>query len=614
LTPNAVRYELFHPRCFGRALRMVWSASPRWTAAVAALAAGQAALPVLTLYLYKLVIDRVERGVGAGVMDFGPVAWLIGLAALAALAGNGLQAWSRMASEVQGHEVADHMLALLQEKATALDLACYEDPAMQDVLHRAHQEAATRPVLVVRGLLDLARNGLSLLLLGGLLVAVHAGAAFLLAAAGLPAFFLQLRYANEIYLWRQRATRTERQANYLHWLLTGAHGAREVRLFDLGPFFRSRFRTLRSRLRAEKQEVEERRVWLDFLSEAGSTLALFAAFAGAAGLALQGTITLGTLVVVYQVFQQGRVLLNDFVVSLGGFYQHNLFLSQVYDLLDRTPRVREPAQPQPVPRPLKRGFVFEQVSFRYPGGKANVLEKLNLTIEPEKVTALVGHNGSGKTTLVKLLCRYYDPTEGRITLDGVDLRDFPLAELRRQLSVLFQDYVWYHLLSARENIGLGDAAAPPDEELIRAAASASGADEFIQGLPEGYNTILGNQFANGQELSIGQWQRVALARAFYRRAQVLVLDEPSSALDPLAEADVFARFGELARGQTAILVSHRLSNIIQADCIYVLKGGQVVESGVHEQLVRAGGTYHRLFEAQAQSYRHPGSAAQPAGL
>ncbi len=565
---------------------------------------------MLTLYLYKLVLDRVEHGVAIGVADFGPVAWLIGLASLAALAWNGLQVWSRLASEMQGHEVADHMLALVQEKATRVDLACYEDPALQDTFHRALQEAATRPALVARGLLDLARGGLSMVLLAGLLAAVDAWVAALLVAAALPAFFLQMRYANDTYLWRQRATQTERTGK-----LPALVAHRRPRCPGGSPFRPGHVLSRPLPLFAgpvapEKQELEGRRAWVDFLTEAGSTLALFAAFACAAWLALQGALTLGALVVVYQVFQQGRGLLHDFVVALAGFYQHNLFLTQVYNFLDLVPQVREPAHPRAVPRPLRRGFVFEQVSFRYPSGRVNVLDKVDLTIEPGQVVALVGPNGSGKSTLVKLLCRFYDPTEGRITLDGVDLRDFPLVELRRQLSVLFQDYVWYHLLSAREHIGLGNLGPPPDEAAIRMAACTSGADEVIRGLPQGYDTILGNQFDNGQELSIGQWQRVALARAFYRQAQVVVLDEPSSALDPMAEADVFARFAELARGQTAVLISHRLANVVHADRVYVLEGGSVVESGSHEQLLRQGRTYHRLFEAQAQHYRHSTSAAR----
>jgi ATP-binding cassette subfamily B protein len=600
---SRVRLDLFHPSRFGRALRFAWDSSPRWMAASLGLVVLQAGLPLLSLYLYKLIIDTVEAGVSAGAVDLGRVAGLIALAAAGALAANWLQARAALAAEMQAQAVADYMFAVLHEKSTAVDLAYYENPAYHDTLHRAQREAARRPMQIVQGLVDISRSGLSLFLLAGLLFSFYPVVPVVLFVSALPGILLQLRYANQIYDWQQRQTQTDRQASHIHWMLTSQHNAREIRLFQLGSFFRERFGGLRRQLRHEQEQLAGYHARIEFVSQASTTLALFGAFAFMAYQTMVGLITLGTLVVAYQAFQDARRLLQGLVAAFTDFYQHNLFLENVYEFLDLEPQVTEPLHPRPVPRPMQQGIVFENVGFRYPGSDVHVLENVNLAIRPGQVVALVGENGSGKTTLVKLMCRFYDPTEGRITLDGIDLRELSMPDLRRQISVIFQDYVWYHLLTARENIWLGDVVAPADEAKIVAAARQSGADEFIRHLPQGYDNLLGSLFNTGRELSVGEWQRVALARAFYRDAQLLILDEPSSALDPLAEAEVFQRFHQLAQAQTAILVSHRLSNVRRADCIHVLAGKTVAERGSHDDLVQRNGVYRRLFQTQAQHYR-----------
>jgi ATP-binding cassette, subfamily B, bacterial len=598
-----IRYELFHPSRFGRALKLAWESSPRWMAVNIAIAVLQSGLPLLSLYLYKLIIDAVEQGLAAGDVSFRYVGYLIAAAAAGGLLTNLLRALSVYAAEIQGQEVADHMLGRLHEKSVAVDLSFYENPEYQDTLHRAQQEAGTRPVQIVRDVIDIGRNSLSLLLLAGLLFSFHWSVVVVLFTATLPGVLLQLKSAGRMYEWRRRKTQTERKAHHLNWILTSAHSAREIRLFNLGPFLRERFRELRRQLLEELRVLTGYRSRIEFISDGSSTVALFGAFAFLAWQTLQRTITLGTLVVAYQAFQQARTLLRDLIQSLTGFYQNHLFLANVYEFMDLEPQIVEPAVAKDLPRPMRDGIVFEGVGFRYPSSNRPVLENVNLTIRPEEVVALVGENGAGKTTLVKLLCRFYDPTEGRITLDGVDMRDYSTASLRREMSVIFQDYIWYHLLTARENIWMGNVESPADNDAIAEAVRKSGADGFIRDLPKGYDNLLGSLFETGRELSIGQWQKLALARAFYREAQLLVLDEPSSALDALAEAEVFDRFQKLIEHQTAVLISHRLSNVRSADRIFVLSENTLAESGTHDELMEGRGVYCRMFEAQARNYR-----------
>jgi ATP-binding cassette subfamily B protein len=382
-------------------------------------------------------------------------------------------------------------------------------------------------------------------------------------------------------------------------MLTGGGHAKEIRLYDLGPLLMRRFRDLRRKLRGERLGIAARRSVAELAAQTGATAAIYGSLAFIAYRTVQGTNTLGDLVMYYQAFQRGQGFLQGMLGGLAGIYEDNLFLSNMYEFLDLKRKVVEPAQARPVPRPMQTGIVLSHVGFQYPTGARKVLEDVSLAIRPGEV---VGENGSGKTTLVKLLCRLYDPTGGTITLDGVDLRRFETAALRREFSVLFQDYAQYHL-TARENIWFGDTSLPPDHERVVAAARDSGADDVIRGLPKGYETVLGKLFEEGEDLSIGEWQKVALSRAFLRDAQILVLDEPTSSLDAKAEQAVFENFRKLASGRTAILISHRFSTVRMADRIYVLRDGRIIEGGTHEELIRSGGTYAHLFETQARQYR-----------
>jgi ATP-binding cassette subfamily B protein len=333
-----------------------------------------------------------------------------------------------------------------------------------------------------------------------------------------------------------------------------------------------------------------------------SVTAVFGSYAFIAYHTVQGSYTLGDLVMYYQAFQRGQGFLREFLGGIASLYDNNLFLSNLYEFLDLKTRNPEPAIPKIVPNPMQNGIKFEDVWFRYPQGTKDVIRGVNIDIKPGEVVALVGENGSGKTTLVKLLCRLYTPSDGNIKIDNIKIDQFSIGTLRQNISVIFQDYVQYNL-TARENIWLGNIDADKYDIGIEAAADHAGISEKIMSLPNGYDTILGKLFAKGEELSIGQWQKVALARAFFRDSQVIVLDEPTSAMDPKAEYEVFMKFRDLLEGRTAILISHRLSTVRMADHIYVLNDGQVLESGSHDELVESNGVYAQLFLRQAQNYQ-----------
>ena len=587
-----------------RALALVWRAAAGWTTASAVLVLLQAGLPLVQLYLMKLTVDAVTAGIAAPDKQVfvERVIWLVTFTGAAALAGVVLASAAKVVGQAQGQEVTDHVQDVLHAKSVALDLEYYENAAFYDALHRAQQEAPYRPTRIVNGLVNVAQNGITLVGIAALLLSCHWGIAVVLFAAMIPGVFLRLKYAGRMYRWQRDRSATERRASYLNWLLTSEIHAKEVRLFDLGKLFVGRFRDLRRLLRREKIGFAFKQALSEFVTQAGATIAIFASFGYIAYRTLQGAMTLGDLVMYYQAFQRGQGYLRELLSGLAGLYEDNLFLTNFYEFLDLKPRVLEPRTSVNVPRPMKQGIAFEKVGFHYPGCKDPVLADISLTVPPGEVVALVGENGSGKTTLVKLLCRLYDPTEGRILIDGIDLRRFRTTALRREIGIIFQDYTHYQM-TARENIWMGNVQLPPDHEKIITAARYSGADEIFKGLPRGYETMLGKQFENGTELSIGQWQKVALARAFLRDAQVLVLDEPTSAMDPKAEYEVFSSFRQQLQGRSAILISHRFSTVRMADRIYVLDRGSIIESGGHEDLLKSQGTYAQLFEMQARNYR-----------
>ncbi len=587
-----------------RAVRLVWEITPGWTLANAVLVVVQGVLPLAGLYLMKRIVDAIAAAVIAvdRAAAFQQVlTWIVltgGVGLLSAFA----KSAADVAGETQSLAVTDALSDFVHAQSIALDLEYYEDPRYYDALHRAQREAPYRPTRIVNGLLQLGQNGLSLLGLGTLLFAANWVAGLVLCAAALPSGVLRVIHSRRLYEFEQRKTEVERRAWYYHWLMTFDRYAKEIRLFHLGALWRERFQSLRSGLREGRLALSRRRALGDLLAQVVATAAIFGSFALISYEAVQGAMTLGDVVMYYQGFQIGLRQLQAILRSLTGLYEDNLFLTNYYQFLDLTPKIQAPTKPRPVPNQMQQGIVFEGVHFTYPSGSREVLSDIHLTLAPGEVIALVGENGSGKTTLVKLLCRLYDPTAGKITVDGNDLRDLDPVRWRQRISVMFQDYVQYHL-TAWENIWLGNVQAEPNRERIEKAARHAGADAVIRRLTEGYDTVLGHEFQDGQELSVGEWQRLALARAFMRDAQIIVLDEPASFLDPLAEAELFQHFRQLITGRSGVLISHRFSTVRMADTIYLLGDGRIVERGSHEELLQLGGTYACLFRTQARNYQ-----------
>ena len=602
--PESINQKIRRVRNLGRAVRFVWQSAKGWTIAHGALLVVQGVLPLLPLYLMKLIVDAVKTGLTAvdkGVV-LGHVLFLIVVMGAVTLFASLIRSIAALISEWQAFIVTDHMNDILLAKSIEVDLEYYESAQYYDTLHRAQREAPTRPISIVNGLAQIAQNGISLLAIAGLVFSFHWIIALLLFAAVISGSAVRIRYTGKLYLWQRNQTATERQAGYLNWMLTDSSHAKEIRLFNLGPLFMSRFREIRKKLRKGRLGITRRRAVADFAAQSFATAAIYGSYAYVAYQAVGGKITLGDMVMYYQAFQRVQGFFQGILGSLAGLYEDNLFLTNLYEFLDIKRTVIEPVKARPVPQAMQHGIVINHVAFQYPGSTRKVFEDISLTIRPGEVVALVGENGSGKTTLIKLLCRFYDPTGGNITIDGIDLRQFDTKALRKEFSIIFQDYAHYHL-TARENIWFGNTTLPADHERVITAARRSGADDLISALPYGYDTILGKWFEDGEELSIGQWQKVALARAFMRDAQIIVLDEPTSSMDAKAEYEVFQSFRQLVSGRTAILISHRFSTVRMADCIYVLRHGKIIESGSHDELLRHKGVYAELFERQANSYR-----------
>jgi ATP-binding cassette, subfamily B, bacterial len=589
----------------GRAVRLVWAGAPIWTALSLGLSIVQAVLPVGGLFLLKAIINTVIAAGKSSLTSelFHRLLWLLAGALLIQLLAALDRSATQVVSEAQAAKVTEYMEDLLHHKSVEVDLEYYETPEFKNTFHRAQQEAPYRPTRIVFGLAQLAQSGLSLLAISGLvLFSIHWAYALIFVLVALPGLWVRLQQARRMFDWQVERTPVERQVDYYNWMLTGTHHAKENRLYNIGHVLRTRAAELRRGLSQRKLWFAIHRATGELLTQSTGALVLFGAFGVLAYRAGTGAISIGSLVMFYQAFQRGLGYFQEFLSAFAGLYENNLFVRNIYAFLDMDAALPEPSRPCHFPRPIHREIRFEDVRFQYRGAPRPCLEDVSLVIEPGEVVALVGENGAGKSTLIKLLCRMYDPTAGRILIDGTDLRQFGKADLRRGISVVFQDFVQYQL-SAHDNIWFGNVSLPEGHEAIIQSARAAGADAFLRKLGTGYGTILGNLFEGGQELSVGQWQKIALARAFLRDSEIIILDEPTSALDPKSEFEVFEKFRQLAQGRSTLLISHRLSTVKMADRIYVLNHGRIAEHGTHEELVRQGTDYADLYNTQAASYR-----------
>lgn len=588
----------------GKGLRLVWQAARGWTVAWSILLLAQGLIPAAQVYLTRMTVDFLAADISsanasAALTRAWPPMVMIGLLWIFSQLVASLTRWVRTA---QAELVQDSIHSLIHDKALELDVAFYENSESYDLLHRAKVDALSQPIALLESIGVVIQNSVTLVALAGMIAMYAWWLPILLIGSALPGLWTIGRYVLREHKWRVANTANERRSRYYDWILTDRSSASEMRLFDLGDYHKATFRRLRADLRKGRLKLVREEMKSELF--AGS-IAWVGGAAGMVWLLLgvsRGLVKLGDLVLCYQAFLQGQKLLRSLLESAGRIYRSTLFLENLFQFLAQTPRLAVPPQPVPLPSPLREGVRFEQITFSYPGSENNALSDFTLTLPAGKATAIVGHNGAGKSTLIKLLCRFYDPQAGRILLDGTDMKMFDPAQLRRSITVLFQEPVRYHT-TAGENIVMGDLSAAGDHGRIHAAAVAAGAAAPIGRLPQGYETVLGKWFG-GAELSVGEWQRIALARAFLRNAPIIALDEPTSAMDSWAEADWLSRFRELTGGHTAIMITHRFTTAMHADMIHVMAGGKIIESGNHEQLVAAGGHYAESWRIQMRELNH----------
>ncbi len=588
--------------------RLIWRTHRGYATAILALRVLRSVVPVATFWVGKLILDSVlaaKAGTGPIADVWSYLAIEIGIV----IAGEVLARASSLVESLLGDLFSNNMSVTLMEQAAKLDLAQFEDPTFYDHLERARRQTVGRIALLTL-LLSIMQDGLTLLTLGGALIAYSPLLLLLLLVAVIPSFLGETHFASLGYSLLFRWTPERRQLDYLRFIGASDKTAKEVQMFGLAPWLTERYRTLAQKFYEENRNLSLRRGVVSTALSILGTIGYYAAYGIILVRAVRGDITIGMLTFLAASFARGRDVIQGILLSASNVYEQSLYLRDLFVFLDMKPTIASRPGAVDVPQPIRKGFVFEDVGFRYPGSERWAIRNVNLTLEPGERVALVGENGAGKTTITKLIARLYDPTEGRITLDGVDLRDYDLAKLRRAIGVIFQDFVRYDM-RFDENIGVGEiesvrgalAEGGATPASISTAAENSLAASLLPRFEKGYQQMLGRRFDEGVDLSGGEWQKIALARAYIRDAQVLILDEPTAALDARAEYEVFLRFSELVAGRTAVLISHRFSTVRMADRIVVLQGGTVVEQGSHEELLAKGGLYEELFAMQAAGYR-----------
>ena len=587
-----------------RFFRMIWEVSPRLTVWNIALRLMQAALPLAMLYVGKEIVDEVLAAIPlhhpALSLRHSPVWFWVGLELVLAILSSLLGRAITLADSLLGDLVNNDSSVRIIRHAATLDLYQFEDATFYDKLERARTQTSGRTALMSM-VLSQGQDLITVAFLAAGLVAFNPWLLLILVVAVIPSFVGETKFNQESYSLSRSWTPERREIDYLRYIGASNETAKEIKIFGLEDFIANRFKQISDKYFLANQRLALKRAGWGALFSALGTLSYYAAYVFVILQTIAGQISVGTLTFLAGAFSRLQGLLQSIVSRFSRIAETSLYLQDLFDFLELRPLSAAHSGGLQVPRPIRQGFVFENVGFKYPDTDVWALRNLSFTLHPGEKLALVGENGAGKTTLVKLLAHLYEPSEGRILLDGVDLCEYNPADLRREIGIIFQDYVRF-MFTAGENIAIGNVAEQEDQTRIEDAAHKSLADTVIEPLPKRYEQMLGKRFAGGVDLSGGQWQKVALARAYMRDAQLIILDEPTAALDARAEHEVFVRFAELMKGKAAVLISHRFSTVRMADRILFLEHGQLLELGSHEELLVKGGKYAELFRLQAKGY------------
>ncbi len=591
-----------HSTNWKRSFKLIWAASPFHTASWAVLLVIQGILPGLLVYLTKLVVDSLVVAVNSqGSWEkIRPAMFFIVAVAVVMLLSDVFQSLLDMVRTAQADIIEDYIKSLIHDKSAAMDMAHFESHEYHDRLEQATSEGASRPLSLLESIGSLVQNSITLLLVAGLLIQYSVWLPVVLLISTLPAFIIVLRYDREYNKWWRGTTGERRWIQYFDIMLTHRDAMPEVRAFDLSSHFQSSYQSLRKGLRTEKLSQMQRLGIAKLLAGVLSLLILGAAVGWIGWKVLFGALTLGDLALFYQAVNRSQGLLRTLFGSLGQTIKNSLFLDVLFEFLDLKSSITDPETPVATPRNLKEGIMLRNVTFRYPGSERFVFKDFSLFIPAGKAVAIVGVNGSGKTTLIKLICRFYDPESGSIEFDGIDIKRFSVKELLRMITVTYQMPLNYHA-TVSESIAMGDLESLASAEEIETASRRAGAHDFISRLPDKYDTFLGKIHAKGAELSGGEWQRLALARAYFRKAPVVLLDEPTSFMDSWAESDWFRRFRDLMKNRTAVVITHRFTIAMRADIIFVMDKGEIVETGTHSELLELNGHYAKSWKEQMQA-------------
>jgi len=585
----------------GPLLKMVWETSRALTAASLACRLARAALPLATLWIGKLIIDGVVGGLRTGEMDAARIWRLVAAELALAVASDLLARGIALTDSLLGDRFTNRVSVELMRHASTLDLAHFEEPEFYDKLERARRQTTGRLQLMSQTM-GAAQELLTLATLTASLLVFSPWLLVLLVCAVAPAFLGETHFASLSYSLLYRWTPQRRELDYIRWLGATQESAKEVKVFGLGSYLTERYSRLANLFYRENRALALRRAGVGSLLGLAGTGGYYGAYVVILSRTLGGLLTVGDLTFLAASFARSRALIEGVLNHFSQISEQALYLGDLFSFFRMEPRIRSRPGALPAPRPIRRGIEFRGVSFRYPDAGRDAVHRVSFQLRPTERLALIGENGAGKTTIAKLVARLYEPTEGEILLDGVDLRDYDVEDLRGEIGVIFQDFMRYHMLLG-ENISMGRVEAIGDRARIEQAARLSLASEVAARLEKGFDQMVGRRFEGGVDLSAGEWQKVALARAYMRDAQLLILDEPTSTLDARAEHRVFQRFAELTCGKMAVLISHRFSTVRMADRILVLEGGEISEQGTHESLLGLGGQYAELFELQAASFR-----------